>query len=150
MVDPLPVLVLGDDAGGGGRGRLVGMAPAEGGVARAAAPRLARCAEESLLESVFQTGRDIFRRYEVVLGFPGDRFDFRHGVHLQKREGFSAASMSRAPRILMLLSTAFSGVGARIGIDAPCSTPLFAVQRRIWYSLVSVPTCATGPRARPV
>src|SRR5207248_9243798 len=41
MVDPLPVLALGDDAGRGRRCRLVGAAPAEGGVARSAAPRLA-------------------------------------------------------------------------------------------------------------
>jgi hypothetical protein len=38
MVDPLPVLVLRDDAGRGWRCRLVGMAPAKSGVARAAAP----------------------------------------------------------------------------------------------------------------
>jgi len=66
MVDPLPVLVLGDDAGRGWQCRLVGASPAEGGVARAAAPALARGAEESLLESVLQRGRDIFRRFEVV------------------------------------------------------------------------------------
>jgi hypothetical protein len=66
MVDPLPVLVLGEDAGRGRGCCLVGAAPAEGGVARAAAPRLARGAEESLLESVLQRGRDICRRVEVV------------------------------------------------------------------------------------
>jgi hypothetical protein len=38
------------------------------------AVRGALCAEESLLESVFQMGRDIFRRFELVLGFLGDRF----------------------------------------------------------------------------
>jgi hypothetical protein len=40
MVDALPVLLLRDDARAGRRRRLVGMAPAEGGVARAAAPEL--------------------------------------------------------------------------------------------------------------
>ncbi len=40
MVDPLPIFVFGDDAGNGRRRRLVGAAPAEGGVARAAAARL--------------------------------------------------------------------------------------------------------------
>jgi hypothetical protein len=41
VVDPLPVLVLGEYAGCSWRSALVGAAPAEGGVARAAVPRLA-------------------------------------------------------------------------------------------------------------
>src|SRR6202030_894098 len=56
-IDPFPVLPFRDDAGLGRRRALVGAAPAEGGVARAAAPRLplrARDADDA--EIVFGGG----------------------------------------------------------------------------------------------
>ena len=47
MVDPLPVLLLGEDAGGAGRSILVDPVPVEGCVARAAAPPLALDARDA-------------------------------------------------------------------------------------------------------
>jgi hypothetical protein len=73
MVDPLSVLVLGEDAGRGRGCGLVGAAPAEGGVARAAAPGLARGARDADDAEIVFGGGDAGRRQP--LDQPADAVD---------------------------------------------------------------------------
>jgi len=54
----------------------------------------------AVFESGFHIGRDIFRRFEVVFGFPRDRLDFGHGLLLQEarklQHGFDIPDPSRS------------------------------------------------------
>src|SRR5438552_3500220 len=73
MVDPLPVLLLGEDAGRGRGSGVVGAAPTEGGVARAAAARLALGARDADDAEIVFGRRDAGRRQP--LDQPADAVD---------------------------------------------------------------------------